>query len=726
MKVKAKRKKSGLLLKTVVINLIILIVLISGIVTLLYRSSANRITSEIEKQIQLKLQAAQSEIESIRSNHEVQLKILSKSADTMDVLVGGSTDRFAALASSVVDNNNGFLENILLIDKTGKVIFDTNNNSLVGTDLSDRSYVAESLKGNTARSEMLTSKSTGNNVEVVSVPVEKNGTVAGVLAISMNVQYVNEILSAVKVGENGYAYLIDENGVFLYHPDSKYIQTNIADIGVPELTAVLPDMTAGNTGVLSYTFNGVEKLNVYAPIGGWSLSVNAVKSEYLADVKVMLMEAIAIGVFMTIIATLATGFNSYLMIKRIKRVQGIMEVVTGGDLTVHMEEKELEKCWEIRECNEPDCPAYKSENLKCWEMTGTLCDGVVQGNAASKMTNCKKCEVYVATEGDELEQVSRSLSTMIRNIRNLIYHISEISASLSSSSEELSSSSEETTSTAESISNRMFDMSTSAQEQTEYVETINTMTHDMNTKLSNSVGRINDMSKEAGVVSTKAKVGEEKIGSAINGMEQIKHQTEKIEDVMGELIRQSAEIGTINNMITEIAEETNLLSLNASIEAARAGESGRGFGVVADEIGKLAAQSQESAKGISVLIDRITESIHAANKLMHSETEFVSVGIQTVQESKAAFEEISKTVHELVSGMDEVVDHVETVKDSSAAVTQAVEKMSVIIEESGASVEEITAATEEQANVSEEISKSATDLANMAEELIGAVSAFKV
>ncbi|OYO88033.1 hypothetical protein CG709_13965, partial [Lachnotalea glycerini] len=173
------------------------------------------------------------------------------------------------------------------------------------------------------------------------------------------------------------------------------------------------------------------------------------------------------------------------------------------------------------------------------------------------------------------------------------------------------------------------------------------------------------MAEEAGIVNQKAKAGEEKIGDTINGMEQIKSHTKKIESVMDELIQQSAEIGNINSMITSIAEETNLLSLNASIEAARAGENGKGFGVVADEIGKLASQSQESAKGISMLIERITESIQSASDLMHTETEFVQEGIQSVQESKTAFEEIAHTVYELVDKMKEVVDFVETVRGSS-------------------------------------------------------------
>lgn len=726
MKFKRKTKKSSLLFKNVLINLIIVIILITSIVTVLYYLSAEKITEQIEQQIYLKLEDAKDEIESTRSGQEQQLLILSKSTDAENVINGQGTDTFGYQAEGLIQNYSEYMENVLLISSTGKVAYDSDKNNLVNTDLSERDYFKESMQGNIGRSEMLVSKSTGNIIEVVSVPVERDGKVIGVLATTMNVDYIKAILEKIKVEESGYAFLIDENGNFIYHPKAELINTNIVDAGIPQLSNALPDMQAGKEDMISYTYDGDKKMNLYMPVGEWSLSINAVKSEYLAQVNLMLEEALIIGFIMLVLASSATAINSYLMIKRVKNVQTVMGVVTRGDMTVEVDEKNLKRCWEIKECDKTECPSYKNDNLKCWEVSKTLCNDEVQADALSKMEMCKKCNVYTASEGDELGQMARSLSVMIRTIRNLIYNISEISEQLSSSSQELSSASEETTTSAESISERMEEMSSGAQNQTEYVENINVMAHDMNSQLSNSVNKINDMAQEAGIVNQKAKVGQEKIGFAINGMEQIKSQTEKIEFVMNELIRQSAEIGEINSLITAIADETNLLSLNASIEAARAGENGKGFGVVADEIGKLASQSQESAKGISALIEKITESIQSANELMHTETEFVQNGIQSVQESKSAFEEIAETIYELVNGMKEVVAFVETVKGSSVSVTHAVEKMSAIIEESGSDMEEITAATEEQTSVSEEISRSATDLARMAEELMEAVSEFKV
>ncbi|MFA9378056.1 MAG: methyl-accepting chemotaxis protein [Lachnotalea sp.] len=723
---KRNRRKSSLLTKSIFINFIIVVTLITSIVTVLYRISAKEITSQIDLQMSLTLINAKNEIDSIRNGQEQQLTMLSKSSNVEDVLNGKITDGFEYQVDGLEETYSPYMESILLVNVAGKVLYDSSKDAVGAVDLSSREYFQESMNGNVAHSQMLVSKNTGNIIEVISVPIERDGRVIGVLATCMNIEYIKSILQEIKIGENGYVFLIDENGNFIYHPKAELINTNMVDLGIQELEGVWPDMQAGNVGEVHYTYNNVAKMVDYIPVGSWTLCVNAVKSEYLSSVTLMLKEAIGIGLIMLILASLATAFNMYLTVKRIKKVQNAMGVATRGDLSVVVEEPNLKKCWEIMKCEKPECPGYKNNNLKCWEISKTLCKGEVQEDAINKLVRCKECTVYRISEGDELGQMARSLSIMITTIRSLIYGIAEIAEQLSSSSQELSSASEETTTSAESISEKMDEMSSNSQNQTEYVEDINHMTRDMNAKLTDSVNKIDHMSEEAGVVNHKAKIGQEKIRYTITGMEQIKSQTEKIESVMNGLIKQSKEIGVITSMITSIAEETNLLSLNASIEAARAGENGKGFGVVADEIGKLAYQSQESAKGISALIERITESIESASNMMQTETEFVYNGIQSVQESKIAFEEIADTVDELVVGMKEVVSFVDNVKDSSVIVTNAVEKMASIIEESSGDMEEVTAATEEQTSVSEEISRSATELARMAEELLEAVSEFKV
>ncbi len=717
--------KRSLLFKNITINILIVLITVLSISGISYQISSRQITKEIEKQLSMKLEQTKNEVTNIRGSLELQLTLLSKSQEAKAVLQGKESNVFHELMQSFQENYPDYLENAFLVDASGTVIYDSAN-SIVGTNLSDREYVKSNLKGEMAKSDILISKSTGNRVEVVSVPIKENGKVAGAIAVSMNIEYITSALKEIQVGKSGYAYLIDGQGNFIYHPKKELLGTNITDVGIPVLTKTSEDMKAGKSGGVSYSYDGISKLNLYLPIDNWSLSINAAKSEYLQVVNSMMLEILLVGLIMLVLASGASAVNAYFTVNKVRKMQVAMGTVTSGDLTVEIKEAKLLKCWEVQQCKKEDCPAYQNSNLKCWELSNTLCNDSVQADVMVKMENCKNCNIYKATEGDELGQMERSLSLMITTIRSLVANISNISERLTSSSQELSSASEETTVSAEGIADRMEEMSSGSQDQINYAEKVNHMSKDMNSKLLDSVEKIGLMTQDAEIVSAKALDGRKKIQSSIQEMRLIQSQTEKIEQVMKVLLKQSEEIRKINGMITAISSETNLLSLNASIEAARAGEEGRGFAVVAQEIGKLATESQQSAQGIAGLIESITHSIGEAYQLMEQESELVNQGILSVEDSKVSFEDISEKVEVVLQGMNQVVTSVETAKTSSSSVIDALDQISSIIEETGTDIEEITATTEEQSSISEQISSSAVELAEMSEKLLDAVKQFKL
>lgn len=722
------RIKNSMLMKNILANAAIIIVLVVSILSVVYVVSSNILSKEIEQQIRLKLTDARTKIDETHEDQQRQLNLLSRSSDIDGILGGGVIPAFDNQTKAIMENFTPNMENILVINNQGKVVYDSNNGSksLVDSDLSSRQYFIDSQSGKASYSDILVSKATGHSIQVVSVPIERDGSVIGVLATTMNIGYLSDILKEIKIEKSGYAVLIDHEGNFVYHPKAALIGTNMNALGVKKLTAAFPDMQAGKEGKVYYTFKNIGKLQLFIPMGKWCLSINAVRSEYLAPVTEMFHKIVILGLLLLLLAAGITAYTSYKTVKRIYGVRNVIGVVTKGDMTVAIDEKNLKTCWEVTGCGKADCIAYQNSNLKCWEISGTLCNGEVQADALGKIDRCKSCAVYRASEGDELGQMTRGVSVMVTTIRGLILGISKISEQLSASSQQLSSASEETTTSAESISSRMEDMSYDAQHQTKYAEQIHGRTQDMNQQLIECAEKILHMDTEAKDVNSRAAMGNQKIKHTISGMEEIKVQTEKIGQVMEALLQHSTEIGEINSLITSIASQTKLLSLNASIEAARAGEHGRGFSVVAEEIGKLSEQSQKSAQDISVLIDRITDSIENAHQLMDQETQYVQNGILTVNESRSAFEDITGNVASMMTGMEEVVAFVESVKSSSLTVTQEIEKMAGIIEESGADIEEITASTQEQSSVSEEISKSAEELTKMAEELLLAVSKFTV
>ncbi len=665
----SKRKnKQSMLIRNILINVGIVLCVSLSITYIAHLISENQVTKEIKKELELQIDLEIADVKHTRESLEIQLSIISDSPMMTGLLAGYASAEFSDEEESMREVYGENLESLYIMNKDGIVIYDSNN-ELIGKDLSDNSYFIDSMNGETAHSEVLTSVISGDFAEVTCVPIYSYGTIAGVLAVSMKIDYINDELEKIQVGDSGYAFLLDQNGDFIYSKNSDAIGQGLETSDIDGLNGQKSLLLSGKAGEFSCIDGNQKALVIFKPLGNWVLCIVAFENEYLKEVNKMLYYIVGMSLLLLMAASLITGTNSYLMVRKIRNLQSVIEKVTDGELGIELDTK---------------------------------------------------------GQGDELSQMTGSLGIMVQNLRSLVKGISDTSDRMRLSSHELSDASEATTMTAESISERMEEINCGIQDQTSYAESVGAMAGSMNENLVQSAEKIVLMARETGNVNQRAKEGQKTMSHMIAGMHLIQEQTGKVGAVMKALMKRSDEIGKINDLISSIAEETNLLSLNASIEAARAGEHGRGFAVVAAEIGKLAKQSRESASGIAELIDNITRDIDGADVMMQKELLLVDEGIHTVQNAVLTFDFIGKELSEVSDDMKQVVDSVDTVKDSSIKVSEAITKMIAVIEESGADIEKVTASTQEQTGVSEEISASASELTSMAEELQAAVSRFRL
>lgn len=666
-----KKLRESLLAKNMLQTSLIILLLIGALSVVSYLNSSAIIKGGLDDQLESQLDLIKSEVQSERHLLEKELSTVASFGSIKNFQEAGAVEILHSLAS-----NDPFIEVAFVVDDTGKIVFDsTEGATLKGVDVSDRDYYQASIKGSPAWSDVIESKMSGDDVVVCSYPVVNGGETVGVIAISLKFTYISSVVDKAQYGENGYAYLVNQSGVIIAHPNEAVKGTHLSELQVPELDEALSSMTALESGSLEYTYDGIHKLSRYIAVADWSLSLTASEDEYMAPLETMIDRMVLIGILFFIVGTGFIGFNSYLLIRKITKVNNVMGNATRGDLT----------------------------------------DRVVQ---PKKITDGK-------TRGDEIERLGTKVNDMLNSFEVMLGTIKSASEELAAASQELSAASQENRAASEEIAASMDEIVEGSIRQTEEMGTATAMFENMYAEMENSKMASDTMSEQALAVKDAAQSGETTIDETLKSMVEIRETSDSTVKVMSELIAQSDKIGEINGMISEIADQTNLLALNAAIEAARAGEQGKGFAVVADEIRKLAAQSQASAAGIQSLIEELQSDLDRAETLIKEESKKVSVGMESVRTSKVAFGSIKTTIDTVVDYIDQVSESVTQTSESTTQVSKAIEDISEIIERSANNATSVSASSEEQTAVSEEIASSATVLSEMAEKLISEVGKFK-
>lgn len=327
---------------------------------------------------------------------------------------------------------------------------------------------------------------------------------------------------------------------------------------------------------------------------------------------------------------------------------------------------------------------------------------------------------------DEFGHFSLLLNALLHQVRSFIGQVA-------SSSEQLTASAQELTSTVEQSSLASVQVAASTEKVVQSTEVQLGGAKRANTDVNQMAGAINQIAENTQKVSyaaektsTNASAGEDGIRQAITQMKIIEDKTDASVLAISELESKSGQIGKIVDVISGIASQTNLLALNAAIESARAGEAGRGFSVVAEEVRKLAEQSQDAASQITTLITDVQANTTRAAAFMQQGKTEVDNGTRIVDQAGKNFHEIvgmvltiTQQIHEISASIEEATSHTREVSDTM----QSIENES---RQSADQAQNISAATEEQSASLQEIATSSHHLANMADELQQAIQAFRL
>ena len=309
-------------------------------------------------------------------------------------------------------------------------------------------------------------------------------------------------------------------------------------------------------------------------------------------------------------------------------------------------------------------------------------------------------------------------------LKKSIGDIKASAISLSESVEKTARMAEDSSNGTGQISDAMANLSSTTETMAESVQDINGNVIDMGSIIENA-GEIAERLSEASKEMLKAnETASECIGSVAEGSEESATAVVDISDAIRQTNEQAKKIGEMVTLITEIASQTNLLSLNASIEAARAGEYGRGFAVVAEEIKKLAEQSNASAEEIKAIVSSIQGSSEQLVEKSKRVTELIEAEKKLLSTTKENFESLGsgvKVATDEAENIGGVINELEKVKD---VITGAVSDLSAISEETSATNQEVSSKTAEVAKNVEAVSSEAEQMRGIAGELSEAVKYF--
>lgn len=667
------------------ISIIVITILTVGLI-LVWKSTDVNVSSVMENQIVEEMNDAirtrSQIIEQYIASTEAYLVGYAQSGILKEALLKPNDADVIAEAQSYTKRygqENKNLENIYLGDYDSKVIA-----SFVEGPIGKVLREGDSLKAlrdsvfkekavwNTG---IIVSPSTGKQVVSMYYPIydgDKPLGYVGSAIYSEDLKTTLDNLSEESGNKKDYLLLDAAKNTYIFCADEEKVGGPVEENSISEAMELAK---SGKTGdVYEYKENGKDKLAVYQymPDREWVLMVLTDRDESFAPVNQLSLVLLIMCAVLLVLISLCVWFAGVMIAKDIVKVARIIQEIGTLDLTLRSKLKKFE------------------------------------------------------TRKDEVGMIAKATQFLTNTVSDAVVLIKEKSEELLDTSGTLHSGAEVTKGSVDNVEKAIHDIAESTIQQAEDTQqAVDSVLH-IGETIEKTMDETETLSKYTGNIQKTS----EEMRSTVRGLSIVNGNTEKaIDEISAQTLstNQSAmKIKDAAQLITSIAEETNMLSLNASIEAARAGEQGRGFAVVASQIQKLAEQSNDSAKMIDSIIVALIQDSNKAVETMVRMKDIMLEQSQQLSHTEDQFSEIYENIEVTKQSVTSIYDTVKNMDEERLMVVELVRKLSEIAADNAAGTQEILASSEMLGGMVKDVSEASGQLVSVSDEIEKSVSGFTV